>query len=83
MNQLAHHICMQNRAFPDATSKTSFDRFSKALEKRYADVFSGMSEEDSRKMESLKDLFEFLDELVPEGDVNVPVDGRKKGRRAR
>ncbi|KIM27971.1 hypothetical protein M408DRAFT_70480 [Serendipita vermifera MAFF 305830] len=71
-----------NRAFPDATSKTSFERFSKSLEKRYADVFSGMSEEDARKMESLKDLFDFLDELVPE-DVNAPVDGRKKGRRAR
>jgi hypothetical protein len=42
-----------------------------------------MSEEDARKMESLRDLFEFLDELVPEGDLDAPIDGRKKARKAR
>jgi condensin complex subunit 3 len=47
-------------------SKSAFERFSKAIEKQYAEVFNGMSEEESRKMESLRDLFEFLDELVPE-----------------
>lgn len=73
----------QNRSFPDASSRASFDRFSKTLEKHYADVFNGMSEEDSRKMESLKDLFEFLDELVPEGDVNAPTDGKRRGKKAR
>lgn len=66
----------QNRTFADATSKNAFDRFSKLLEKQYADVFNGMSEEDSRQMESLKELFEFLDELVPE----EPVNGDKRKR---
>jgi condensin complex subunit 3 len=72
---------MQNRAFPDATSKNAFDRFAKSLEKQYSDVFNGMSEEDSRQMESLKDLFEFLDEIVPEEAVNE--NGRKRATKAK
>jgi len=40
-----------------------------------------MSEEDSRQMEALKDLFEFLDEVVPEEAVNE--NGRKRATRAK
>ncbi|KAG8831458.1 hypothetical protein FRC17_003121 [Serendipita sp. 399] len=66
-----------NRPFPDSASRNTFDRFTKSLDRNYADILNGISEEDSRKLEALQELFKFIDDLVPEGDIPAP-DGRKR-----
>jgi condensin complex subunit 3 len=38
-------------------------RFDKALTKRFAQQLEGFNEDDFRKLEDLKELFEFLDEF--------------------
>ncbi|KAG8801371.1 hypothetical protein FRC16_000627 [Serendipita sp. 398] len=72
-----------NRPFPDSTSKNAFDRFLKTLDKNYVDILNGISEEESRKLEALQDLFQFIDELVPEEGVSAPVDGRRRPNKTR
>ncbi|CCA67302.1 related to condensin complex subunit 3 [Serendipita indica DSM 11827] len=66
------------RGYPDAASKASFERFLKSLEKHYAEVFEGLPEEEARKMEAFKDLFEFLDEIVPDVGGDTAKESRKR-----
>lgn len=42
-----------------------------------------MSDEECRQMASLKELFDFLDEVIPEEGLDAPVDGRRRSAKAR
>ncbi|TDL22781.1 ARM repeat-containing protein [Rickenella mellea] len=70
------------RPLRDATSKNAFARFDGSLAKRFAAQLEGFNEEDFRKLEDLKELFEFLDDIIPLDDDDeidvVPAKGRKR-----
>jgi condensin complex subunit 3 len=51
--------------------------------KKYEAKLAGFSEEEFRKLEELKDLFEFLDDIVPDDDVDEVLEGRRGGGRKR
>lgn len=56
-------------------------RFDKALTKRFAPQLEGFNEEDFRKLEELKELFEFLDEFNTSDDEDgdaLPPPPRKR-----
>ena len=53
------------------------------LSKKYEAKLEGFSEEEFRKLVELKDLFEFLDEIIPDDDVDEVLEGRRGGRRLR
>ena len=53
------------------------------LSKKYEAKLEGFSEEEFRKLEELKDLFEFLDEIIPDDDVDEVLEARRGGGRKR
>jgi hypothetical protein len=64
------------------TTKNAFERFSKLLEKKYVEQLKSMTEEESREMVQLKELFEFLDQIYPEDPAEEPGP-KKRVTRAR
>jgi condensin complex subunit 3 len=73
----------QRRPAKDATTNNAIIRFDKAVAKRFASQLDGFSEEDFRKLEELKELFQFLDELISddEDDDDMPVPPKKRNVR--
>jgi condensin complex subunit 3 len=65
----------------DATSKAAFDRFEKSITKNFAKQLEGFSEEEYRQLEHLKELFEYLDQIVPEEEDAQPP--KKKQARSK
>ena len=54
-------------------------KFDNALSKKYEKQLENFSEDEFRKLEELKELFEFLDDIIPlEDDEDEPP---KKGRK--
>ena len=59
-------------------------RFDKALTKQFSQQLEGFDQEDFRKLEDLKGLFEFLDEFNTsddEGGEALPPPSRKRAAR--
>jgi len=64
-------------------ANNAFTRFDAAISKKFEKQLEDFSEEQYRKLEELKDLFEFLDDIIPEDD-DVETNGpKKKGNAAR
>ena len=62
-------------------AKNAVAKFDAALSKKYADKLADFSEEEYRQLAALKDLFEFLDDIVPldEGEeIEVPKTRSRK-----
>lgn len=52
------------------------------ISKKFEKQLEDFNEEEYRKLEELKGLFEFLDEIIPEDDdERVDLDAPKKGRK--
>ncbi|KAF7312107.1 Peptidase A1 domain-containing protein [Mycena indigotica] len=68
------------RPVKDATANNALKKFDAKIGKQFEKQLGGFSEEDYRKMEQLKDLFEFLDDVIPDDDEE---DAPKKGRKRR
>lgn len=69
----------------DTTARNALARFEKTLAKHYAEQMKGFSEVDLRKLETLTELFEFLDEIIPEDDdemIELPPT-RKRSLKSR
>ncbi|TBU47907.1 nuclear condensing complex subunit [Dichomitus squalens] len=64
----------------DTAGKNALIKFDSALAKRYEKQLENFSEDEFRKLEELKDLFEFLDDIVPleEDEDEPPKKGRKR-----
>ena len=70
---------MQRRPPRDTTAKNALAKFDAAIAKKYEKQLENFSDEELRKLEELKDLFEFLDDIIPlEDDEDEPP---KKGRK--
>ena len=51
------------------------------ITKRYETKLEGFSEEEFRQLEYLKDLFEFLDDIIPDDDVDEVLEAKRRGRK--
>jgi condensin complex subunit 3 len=58
-------------------------KFDATISSRYSTQLEGFSEEDYRKLEYLKDLFEFLDDIIPEEEPEpeIPPPAPTKGKK--
>ncbi|KAJ7722735.1 nuclear condensing complex subunit [Mycena maculata] len=82
--KLLMHTLNLRRPLRDATSNNTFKKFDAAISKKFEKELQDFDEDEYRKLEELKDLFEFLDDIVPEDDGEViNIDAKKKGRKRR
>ncbi|KIJ99866.1 hypothetical protein K443DRAFT_132899 [Laccaria amethystina LaAM-08-1] len=67
----------------DATSKTAFNKFEVMIAKKFEKQLEGFDSEEYRKLESLQELFAFLDEIIPDDDDDevIDIDVKRKGRK--
>lgn len=71
------------RPLRDTVAKNALAKFDASLSKKYADKLADFSEEEYRQLAALKDLFEFLDDIIPvdEGEeIELPKTRARKRR---
>ncbi|KAI0360255.1 ARM repeat-containing protein [Trametes cingulata] len=65
----------------DTAAKNALVKFDAALSKKYERQLANFSEDEFRKLEELRELFEFLDDIIPDEDDHEeepPRKGRKR-----
>ncbi|KAI6131286.1 nuclear condensing complex subunit [Pisolithus croceorrhizus] len=81
--KLLIHNLGTRRPLRDTAAKNALAKFDAALSKKYADKLVDFSEEEYRQLAALKDLFEFLDDIIPvdEGEeIELPKTRARKRR---
>ena len=81
---LSELICLflfKRRPPKDTTSSNALLRYEKAISSKYEKQLASFNEEEYRQLEELKDLFEFLDDIIPEDDEEE--ERPKRGGRKR
>ncbi|KAM6503308.1 Nuclear condensing complex subunit [Amanita muscaria] len=82
--KLLIHSVQTRRPLRDATSNNALRKFDTAISKKFETQLEGFSEEEYRKLSELQELFEFLDDIIPEDDEGDDTDvPRRKGRKRR
>jgi condensin complex subunit 3 len=72
---------VQHRPLKDATSRNSLTKFDALISKKFEKQLE-LKEEELRKSEELQDLFEFLDDIIPEDDGEiVDLEPKRRGRK--
>lgn len=73
----------QRRSPREAVAKNSLAKFDAIISHKYSAQLESFSEEDYRKLEDLKDLFEFLDDIIPEEEPEpeIPPPATTKGKK--
>jgi hypothetical protein len=59
---------VQRRPLHDTTATNALTKFEASITKKFGEQLRDFSEEQYRKLEELHDLFEFLDDIIPEDD---------------
>ena len=71
----------------EASAQAALAKFENALSKRFEKQLEDFNEAEYRQLESLRELFEFLDDIVPldedEDDEDEALSGKKRGARKR
>ncbi|KAL1941783.1 hypothetical protein VTO73DRAFT_6783 [Trametes versicolor] len=64
----------------DTAAKNALVKFDAALSKKYERQLENFSEDEFRKLEELRELFDFLDDIIPDFDEDdePPKKGRKR-----
>ncbi|KAG1728449.1 nuclear condensing complex subunit [Suillus lakei] len=81
--KLLLHNLNSRRPTRDTAAKNALAKFDAAISKRYAEQLESFNEEDYRQLEYLKDLFEFLDDIIPLDDgeeIDIPRTRARKRR---
>ncbi|TFY80499.1 hypothetical protein EWM64_g3513 [Hericium alpestre] len=75
---------LARRPLRDTTATNALNKFDAAISKKYEKQLEAFNEEEFRELESLKDLFAFLDDIIPEGsDEEVEPPKKRAGRKRR
>ena len=69
---------LKRRPLRDTTAKNAFARFDMAITKKYEKQLENFSEDEYRELEYLKDLFEFLDDIIPEEEEEIVIPKSRK-----
>lgn len=65
----------------DATSRNALAKFDSLISKKFEKQLE-LEEEELRKLEELQDLFEFLDDIIPEDDGElIDPEPKRRGRK--
>ncbi len=65
----------------DSSARSAFNRFDAAISKKFAQQLQNFNEEEYRQLEELKDLFEFIDDIIPDAsdeEIELPKRGSRK-----
>ncbi|KAK2461194.1 hypothetical protein APHAL10511_006721 [Amanita phalloides] len=84
--KLLIHNVQSRRPLHDAISNNALRKFDTAISKKFEKQLEGFSEEEYRKLAELKALFEFLDDILPEGDDDDDYEAdllKKRGKKRR
>jgi len=77
----AQSLVVQRRPLRDNTANNAFTRFDAAISKQFEKQLEDFNEEEYRKMKDLKELFEFLDDIIPDDDDDeINIEPSKKGK---
>ncbi|OCH93098.1 hypothetical protein OBBRIDRAFT_725376 [Obba rivulosa] len=79
--KLLIHSLNARRPLQDTTSRNAFTKFDKALSKRFEKQLADFNEDEYRQLEQLKELFEFLDDIIPDDDDEEVVIPKKSKKR--
>ena len=71
----------QRRPLRDTASNNAFNRFDTSISKKYEKQLEDFNEEEYRQLESLKELFEFLDDIFPEDDEEDEMPPKRRSRK--
>ncbi|KAI6040837.1 nuclear condensing complex subunit [Pisolithus marmoratus] len=81
--KLLIHNLGTRRPLRDTAARNALAKFDASLSKKYADKLADFSEEEYRQLAALKDLFEFLDDIIAidEGEeIELPKTRARKRR---
>ncbi|KAH7887136.1 nuclear condensing complex subunit [Phlebopus sp. FC_14] len=81
--KLLIHTLSSRRPLRDTTAKNAFSKFDAAISKKYAEKLADFSEEEYRQLEHLKELFVFLDDIIPLDDGEEIEFPRTRTRKRR
>lgn len=65
----------------DITSSSALSRFDNSIAKKFRAQLEGFNEDEYRQLEQLKDLFEFLDDVIPDDDEDDEPSVRRARKR--
>ncbi|KAJ7242768.1 nuclear condensing complex subunit [Mycena haematopus] len=72
------------RPLGDATANNALKKFDAAIQKKFEKELDGFSEAEYREFKKLQELFDFLDDILPEDDDEIiDIDLKKTGRKRR
>lgn len=71
----------QRRPLQDTTSRNAFAKFDNAISKKFEKQLADFNEDEYRQLEYLKELFEFLDDIIPDDDDEEVVVPKKTKKR--
>ncbi|KAI0040302.1 ARM repeat-containing protein [Auriscalpium vulgare] len=71
------------RPLRDTAAVNALTKFENTISKKFEEQLRDFNEEEFRKLESLKELFELLDEIIPEDDDDEVEQPKKRATRKR
>lgn len=72
---------LKRRPLRDTTANNAFVRFDTAISKKFEKQLQDFNEDEYRKLEELKELFEFLDDIIPEDDEEDEIPKKRAGKK--
>ncbi|KAA1474990.1 ARM repeat-containing protein [Dentipellis sp. KUC8613] len=80
--KLLMQTLLARRPIRDTAANNAFAKFDKSISQKFEKQLEAFNEDEFRELESLKDLFEFLDDIMPEEDEEDEAP-KKRGRKRR
>ncbi|KAF5378891.1 hypothetical protein D9615_006988 [Tricholomella constricta] len=79
------HGLRSRRPLRDTTTNNAFTKFETSIVKKFENQLEDFSEEEYRKLEQLEELFQFLDDIIPNDEEEVVIleEPRRKGKKRR
>ncbi|KAJ7671638.1 nuclear condensing complex subunit [Mycena polygramma] len=72
------------RPLGDSVANNALKKFESTIVKKFEKELEGFSEAEYRQFEKLKDLFDFLDDIMPDDDdETINIEVKKKGKKRR
>ncbi|KAH8101082.1 nuclear condensing complex subunit [Cristinia sonorae] len=82
--KLLMHNLRNRRPLREASSKNAFNKFEATLTKKFEKQLEAFDETEYRQLEHLKELFEFLDDIIPlSDDEDIEPPKKRAGRKRR